>query len=254
MVTNTAKLQEKIMALTNIDGSGGVDILTKSGDFKSTYDILLEISKVWENMSDVDQAALLELVAGKTRGSVVAALFQNGDVLENAYNSALNASGSAMNELNNHLDSIQGRIDLFNNAMQTMWMNFINADVVKFIVDIGTGLIELVNTLGVIPTLLGAIGGFKVIKSIFSGDTFKTFADSLSGVLDFSYALTAEGQKVSAALISEAAAASLAKSSLVQYAVSQGFVTASQVAGMTTTELLGTAFLGLALKIKNATT
>ena len=56
MVTNTAKLQEKIMALTNIDGSGGVNILTKSGDFKSTYDILLEISKVWDKMEDVDQA------------------------------------------------------------------------------------------------------------------------------------------------------------------------------------------------------
>ena len=56
MVTNTAKLQEKIMALTNIDGSGGVDILTRTGDFKSTYDILLEISKVWKDMGDVEQA------------------------------------------------------------------------------------------------------------------------------------------------------------------------------------------------------
>lgn len=157
MVTNTAKLQEKIMALTNIDGSGGVDILTRSGDFKSTYDILLEISKVWDKMNDVDQAALLELVAGKTRGSVVAALFQNGDVLEKAYKSASDASGSAMRELENHLDSIQGRIDLFTNSLQTMWMNFINADVVKFIVDIGTGLIKLVDKVGVLKVAVAGL-------------------------------------------------------------------------------------------------
>lgn len=160
MVTNTAKLQEKIMALTNIDGSGGVDILTRSGDFKSTYDILLEISKVWKDMGDVEQAALLELVAGKTRGSVVAALFQNGDVLEKAYKSATDASGSAMRELNNHLDSIQGRVDLFNNSLQTMWMNFIDDDVVKRIVDLGTALmraIDFVNPLNV--AIAGLFGG-----------------------------------------------------------------------------------------------
>ena len=193
------------------------------------------------------------MVAGKTRGSVVAALFQNGDVLENAYKSATDASGSAMKELNNHLDSIQGRIDLFNNALQTMWMNFINADAVKFIVDIGTGLIKLVDTLGVIPTLIGAFGGFKLIKSILGGETFKEFTNSLSGVLDISYALTAEGQKVSATLIKEAAATALANSSLVKYAITSGIVTAEQVANMTTTELLGTVFLGLAAKVKTAT-
>ena len=56
MVTNTAKLQEKIKALTNIDGSGGIDILTNTGEFKSTYDILLAISKVWKDMDDTSQA------------------------------------------------------------------------------------------------------------------------------------------------------------------------------------------------------
>lgn len=170
MVTNTAKLQEKIMALTNIDGSGGVDILTRSGDFKSTYDILLEISKVWKDMGDVEQAALLELVAGKTRGSVVAALFQNGDVLEKAYKSATDASGSAMRELENHLDSIQGRIDLFNNALQTMWMNLLNSEMIKGVVDIGTMLVKAFDTIpGKLATIGLAISGmyahFKLKKN-----------------------------------------------------------------------------------------
>ena len=39
VITNTAKLQQSIKSLTNIDGSGGVDILTKTGEFKSTYEI-----------------------------------------------------------------------------------------------------------------------------------------------------------------------------------------------------------------------
>ena len=57
-ITSKSKLRSKVKALS------GVDILTDTGAYKSTYDILLEISKVWKDMSDVDQAALLELIAG----------------------------------------------------------------------------------------------------------------------------------------------------------------------------------------------
>ena len=50
---------------TKVKALSGVDILTDTGAYKSTYDILLEISKVWKDMSDIDQAALLEIIAGE---------------------------------------------------------------------------------------------------------------------------------------------------------------------------------------------
>lgn len=58
VVESVSKMQKKIKALT------GVDILTDSGAYKETYEILKEIGTVWEDMSDIDQAALLELMAG----------------------------------------------------------------------------------------------------------------------------------------------------------------------------------------------
>ena len=257
MVTNTAKLQEKIMALTNIDGKGGVDILTDSGEFKSTYDILLEISKVWEDMSDVSQAALLELIAGKTRGSVVASLFQNGDVLENAYNSAINASGSAQRELDTYLNSIEGRIDLFNNALQTFWMNLINADTVKWFVDAGTTILQIldkiIQTIGVIPTLLSGFAIFNVIKSIFTGfnvgnligDVFSITA----GFADFTK-VTAAARKGALDL---AVSTSLAESSLVKLAIQMGITNTAAVSTMTTTQLLSAGFKALGTSILGAT-
>lgn len=148
VVESVSKMQSKIEALT------GVNILTDSGAYKDTYTILYEIGNVWEKMSDMDQAALLELMAGKNRANTLAAILGNMEDLEGAYKDALNAEGSALKENAAYLDSIQGRIDLFNNAMQTMWMNFINADVVKFIVDIGTGLIKLIDTVGVLSVAL----------------------------------------------------------------------------------------------------
>ena len=50
VVASKSKLRSKIKTLS------GVDILTDTGAYKSTYQVLLEISKVWKDMSDVDQA------------------------------------------------------------------------------------------------------------------------------------------------------------------------------------------------------
>ena len=93
VATSTSKLRAQIAALTNVDGSGGFDILTDSGAFKSTYDIIQGIAKVYDRMSDVDQASLLELVAGKNRANGVAALLKQASQAEDVLNTSLNSSG-----------------------------------------------------------------------------------------------------------------------------------------------------------------
>lgn len=160
MIENTAKLREQIKALTTVDGNGGVDILTESGEFRSTYDILLDIAEVWDRINETDpknQAALLEIIAGKTRGAQAAAILQNPEDLKAAYEAAMDSSGSALAENEKHLDSIQGRIDLFKNSLQTMWMNFLDSSVIKFVVDLGTGIINLVNKITVLGTALAGV-------------------------------------------------------------------------------------------------
>ena len=157
MVENTAKLQEKIMALTDVDGSGGIDILTDSGDFKSTYDILLEISKVWSKISDKSQASLLETLAGKTRGSVVAGLLQSGDVLEEAYEAVGESSGSSLKELETYMDSIEGKTKQLTNEIQTLWNDTLNSGVIKWFLDAALGVTKLVNSIGPLGTALAGI-------------------------------------------------------------------------------------------------
>lgn len=151
VVESVSKLQSKIKALS------GVNILTDAGEYKDTYTILKEIGTVWEEMSDIDQAALLELMAGKNRANTLSAILSNMEDLEGAYKDALGAEGSALRENEAYLDSIQGRIDLFKNSVQTMWMNTISSEVVKDFVNLGTTLIGLVDKLGLIETLFASI-------------------------------------------------------------------------------------------------
>ena len=87
VVESTSKLQAKLKALT------GVDILTDAGAYKDTYTILKEIGQVWEDLDPMDQAAALELMAGKNRANTLAAILNNVEDLEGAYNDALKAEG-----------------------------------------------------------------------------------------------------------------------------------------------------------------
>lgn len=89
-VTSKSKLQSKVKALS------GVDILTATGEYKSTYEILYDIAKVWKSINDMDQAALLELISGKRNSSVIASILQSPEALKAAYEDAQNAEGKCV--------------------------------------------------------------------------------------------------------------------------------------------------------------
>lgn len=60
-VENISKMQGQILNMTK----GKVNIFDASGNFKSTYEIMQGIAQVWDELSSIDQANLLETIAGK---------------------------------------------------------------------------------------------------------------------------------------------------------------------------------------------
>lgn len=58
--------------------TGGFDIMKNGGKtFKSTYDILQGISKVWDKMTDVSRANVLEMLAGRLLPECVETCIKN---------------------------------------------------------------------------------------------------------------------------------------------------------------------------------
>ena len=164
-IESVSKLQEKVKAIS------GVDILDDSGAYRDTYEILRDLAEVWDEVGQKNpkgQAALLELLAGKNRSNALAAILGNLEDLEGAYDAALDAEGSALKENEAYLDSIQGRVDLFKNSLQTMWYSELDSEFIKLVVDLGTALIKVVDTLGLLPTILAGIFTYSsVIKKSF---------------------------------------------------------------------------------------
>lgn len=169
-IESISKIQTQILNLTK----GSVNIFKDDGSFKSTYEIIKGIAKVWKDISETDQASLLEIVAGKQRGNQIAALiqsFQSGQA-EKAYADAVNSEGSAMQEQERWLDSIEAKTQQFEASWQSLSNTFLDSDIVKGFVDFGTGAVNILESIidkvGGLNTVIGGAGLFAGIKGIGS--------------------------------------------------------------------------------------
>ena len=159
MAESVSKLRDTILGLTK----GAVDIQIDENTFKSTYEILKEIAQVWDTISDIDQAALLEKIGGKRNANTVAALLSNFDLAEDAMTAAMNAAGSAMAENEKYLDSINGRLSLISAKWQSLSQSILGSDIVKTVLGIADGLLSVATALEKINLLLPAITALGIV-------------------------------------------------------------------------------------------
>lgn len=62
MASSTSKLREELLALTG----GAVDVMKDKNTLKSTFEIFDELHSVWDKLSDISQANILEKIGGKS--------------------------------------------------------------------------------------------------------------------------------------------------------------------------------------------
>lgn len=154
MAETTSQLQQKLMALTN----GKVNIMLNADEFKSTTQILREMAAVWQDMTDVQQAAALELLGGKRQANILSSLLQNFQTVEDVIQTSMASSGSALRENEVWLDSIEGKTYQFTNALQTMWSNILDSEAIKGFIDFGTDAIQFLDTAhGKVIALVAAV-------------------------------------------------------------------------------------------------
>lgn len=153
MAETTSQLQAKLKALTD----GKVDIMIDANNFKNTTQILREMAKEWENLTDVEQAASLELLGGKRQANTLAAILNNFDIVEDAIKASEGSAGSALAENEKVLDSIEGKIQRFTNSTELFWSNLLDSDVIKMFVDLGRIIVETASKFGELRTVIFGI-------------------------------------------------------------------------------------------------
>ena len=163
MANSVSELRDELLALTG----NRVDIMISDGDFKSTSQIIIELSKVWSSLSETSQANITELIGGGVRNAnVVSALIQNASKIEDIIEASANSTGSALEENEKYLDSIQGKTARLQATFQELSKNVLDSGLVKFFVDAGNVALKFVNLLERIGLLLPTItAGFVLYQN-----------------------------------------------------------------------------------------
>lgn len=172
MANSVSELRDELLSLTG----GRVDIMIDDSTFKSTYQIMKELSEVWDDLTDVSRANILEQIGGKRNATAVTSLITNFQTAEDALISARNAAGSAITENEKYLDSIAGKISVIQAKFETLSSNVLDSGLVKFVLDITDGLISVSNALAEIhlflPVLTAAAIAFaNSMQAVHMGNT-----------------------------------------------------------------------------------
>ena len=174
-----------ISQLTN----GKVSIMEDPNTYKSTYDILKRISEIWDELTDKQQAKLLEKLFGKNRAQIGTAILSNFQTAEEALNKMENSAGNADKEMSIIMESLEYKLNALKQTGVGIWQNLFPREDLGNIIDFLTtiaGLIEkLTGFLGPGGTLLagGALAAFianfgwphegalysDIIKSAYNG-------------------------------------------------------------------------------------
>ena len=177
MAESTATLQAKLKALTH----GKVDIMLDADTFKSTTQILREMSQAWADMTDIERSSALELMGGKRQANILASVIKNFQTVEDVIATSVNSSDSALVENEKYLDSIQGKTDMLTNSMQTLWNNTLTSDFAKTLLDILNIIIKIVDATGLWNVALGALTSVFAFKN--SGSLISMLTQLMMGKL-----------------------------------------------------------------------
>lgn len=139
------------------------------------------MSYAWDDMTDKEHAAALELMGGKRNANAVQAVIQQFQIAEESLETAQNSAGSAMKENDKYMNSIQGKLTKFQATFEVLSNDLLDSDLVKGVVDLGTGALNAVDGFvklaGAIPVVTTALAALISMSNIdTSGNKVKMFS------------------------------------------------------------------------------
>lgn len=240
-----SKYAEEIKALTGFD----IMVDGSTDTYKDIYDIFEGISKVWDDLSDTQQARISEILGGTRQLQVISSILGNWQDAAGAYADAMNSAGTATEANTVYMDSINGRIGVLNATFQEFSNNLINSGLIKFFVEMGTAIISALNALEKLHLLLPMVASVVVtIKALRVGMAAMhgvvASAETASAINTIVAKLVAEKAATDALTVAVANLTIAEKAELatkIQAAVASGSLTAAEGEQILTTLGLATA-------------
>ena len=151
---------------------GGISLFTDDSktEFKSTTQLLRDISEIYDELTDKQQADLLEKLAGQRQGQVVASILNNFQTVEKSLVTMTKSAGGAMQEMAIIEESLGFKLNALKETATGVFQNLFAQDDMGMVIDTLTILLELIDklteSLGLFGTAIASAAIYKGIKSI----------------------------------------------------------------------------------------
>ena len=177
---DVAMLTGDIADLTKVASNNNRGVsLFEAGDpdtYRSTYDILQDIAEIWDELTDKNQAQLLEALFGKRQGQIGAAILSNFEQAQKAIETMENSAGSADREMEKITNSLEYKLNTLKQTWVGVAQNLFQTDDMKIVVDGLTTISGAIDQLTQHLGLFGSVGLITAISLIFK------FKDAMSSL------------------------------------------------------------------------
>ena len=133
--------------LTKIYNDLGIELKDENGQLRSHYDILGDLAKVWNDLSENQQKYIALTSAGARQQQNFVALMANWGQVANATKTAYDSMGSAQRENEKVMDSVAKKVEILKSQFQQLVIGKGGLqDFAKTILDIGIALLKFANS------------------------------------------------------------------------------------------------------------
>lgn len=157
----------------------GIDIFDVNGEIKSMDTLLDEMGAKWNTLSNDQQIALAQTVAGVRQYTRLIALMDNWDFFQENLASAYGSEGSLQEQADIYAESWEAARDRVTAAAEDIYDSVFNPDLFIAIDDTITpllgGIADVTDALGGLPGILNIVGSF--MTSAFSDKISKSIRD-----------------------------------------------------------------------------
>lgn len=187
--------------------SMGIAVRKSATEFRGMSNILDDVHNKWGTLTSTQKSALAQQIAGTYHYSKFISLMDNYGISIDATNKAMNSQGSASQENEKFIASLEGKLGKLKIALETLYSTLVSSDFLKALVDGLTGFVsgisqvigflqnldlsflKMITTSKVfLSVLMGVISGFVAFKTVMLIIPLITAVASALRILTGSYA------------------------------------------------------------------
>lgn len=192
----------------DLEEIAGINLMDSEGQLRDTYDILKDLAEVYPTLTTNQRQYLGEQIAGKRQVAVLESLLTNWQSVDKAVQAAANSTGSATEEQDRYLSSIQGKTQQMLSAFEQLSTNTLDSNWLKMLIDASTAVIELTDNVGLLNVAFGAFVAYATFKNEGSPTKlWETLKNNIIAIKDnvtsSTKALSAQDEEIKSVLLSQ---------------------------------------------------